>query len=433
MSSEDPYFQFPLCALSFGKNEGERLMHIVSYSVFEAGRSFWKALDEEKRVEKRLAALAHPPVNVSFDPNNDLHIAAQMGAKAMNITSRDYIAAQNRHQTLEQFRVNFEAVHGRDTTVRIKAQFLWDAKDAGRMNYREFCFLCAVYSCIGANHGPVRVFRESIRARSLGYKSPKIMKIEYPTRSDGAEIPTEWGVRSMMNKLHELGFFSRCHPSRRQTFVSNKLSDEELRAAVLKRKTYAAEFRAKKREKDLELSQTIKAITPSTIIEPRTTTIIEPYGRSRNAPKNHQQGSNGSPTPLQEPSTIIKTPLIQTPAIETHSIETHKHGAGAVRVEEMENQISNQQSPKAKLQPPRVLDCHTAKTAPLMSNPAKPASLEEVQQFAAHCIKGSSEYAAEFWAMIEADTIGGDWKREFIQFSMKRIGQRNQSRSTTQQ
>ena len=68
-----------------------------------------------------------------------------------------------------------------------RPEFIWDVLNTGRMNWIRNLPFCAIYSRgIGAkSHDPVRIVRESIRARSLATSQAKIIKTEFPRRSDG--------------------------------------------------------------------------------------------------------------------------------------------------------------------------------------------------------------------------------------------------------
>lgn len=295
MSTTDGYFQFPICGLAYGENETDRAGAIISYGIVSTGLKLWADLDDEEKTQRRDgASVVEKPKD--FAEHRDDHMAVWIGAKAIGCTLHRMGATIQAYNELTEFRRCYELKHGTDVSVRIKRDVVFEVRDKTGMPYDEFAFLCAIYSCIGANHGPVRIVRESMKARSMGYKSAKILGAELHNRKDGRKIPTEWQVRSTVDKLHALKWFSRCHPSRRQTYYSNKLSDDELREQVLKRKTYLAEFKARQRGKDAALAESIKARTSTTIIEPEPSTIIgTPPEPAKLPPEDHQGPSNVPP------------------------------------------------------------------------------------------------------------------------------------------
>ena len=65
-------------------------------------------------------------------------------------------------------------------------------------------------------------------------------------------------VRTLIDKLHARGFFARYTYMRRQMYFSHRMSDEELREAVVNSKLYRARHEAKQRQKDRETDELIR-------------------------------------------------------------------------------------------------------------------------------------------------------------------------------
>ena len=101
------------------------------------------------------------------------------------------------------------------------------------MSYRELAVLAAIYSKIGAAKGPVRITREEIWRRALGFKSKRVFLVEMRDRQ--AWI-TERQVRSIIERLHDRKFFARVTYARRQTYYSHRLTAIQLADAVFAQK-----------------------------------------------------------------------------------------------------------------------------------------------------------------------------------------------------
>src|SRR4029453_8512481 len=123
---EKGYFHFPLCLLSFGKDEKERLLAIVRYCVCEEAR-------------RRNPKFAHIARNALID-----EAATFLGIK---IRSRN--KAIKAWQDASSFVREWEGRYGKDPFVRIGTTLLWEAHSNAGLSYREFSILCAINSIIG--------------------------------------------------------------------------------------------------------------------------------------------------------------------------------------------------------------------------------------------------------------------------------------------
>jgi hypothetical protein len=252
---KDPYFQFPLCALSFGQAVNERLNAIISFAVIEAGSKLWRKLPAQER-EQRIEGFLACEVE-TFDCEDSMHRVALYGAEVIGITFYNFRSALAQFNHLRAHIDSFHARHGRDALVRVKSKWLFDARENHGLTYREFSVLCAIYSAIGDKELAI-VTRERIRHCALGYRTAAIMRAELPRRVDAAQPLTERQLRDTITRLHRNKFFARCTVARRITYYSIRLDNEVLRKKVLERRTYPEFFRASQSAQDQTLTDAIK-------------------------------------------------------------------------------------------------------------------------------------------------------------------------------
>jgi len=277
----EKYFQFPLCALAFGANEVERLNHIIPFGCADAGGTMLNRLRPEIRTMKadELATASGTPADyrkTKFD-----HVAFALGARELNVRFSGQIAHPlKQSETLLTFKTQFEAKHGRDVEARIATRLVFEVRDKAGMSYRELAVLCAIYSCIGAKSYPVRITRERIQCRMLGYKSPAIMQAELANRTDGAKPLSLRQINYTLDALHERQFFARARANERQTFYSHRMSQDELEARLITGKSYSETFHNQRRQRDAELMRKIKqgkaAIKADTTIKVDTANKASP-------------------------------------------------------------------------------------------------------------------------------------------------------------
>ena len=255
----EKYFQFPLCALAYGEVERNRLDDIISYSFVDAGCTMYEKLSTEIRIVKAVEfemAKGTPP---DFSKNKYDHVAAMLGASATNVCIGGRIShSLKRHKELNDFKWRFEQKHGRDVEARIATRLVFEVRDKTGMSYREFAILCAIYSCIGAKAYPVRITRDRVQCRMLGYKSPAIMHAELANRTDGATPLSLRQINYTLDALHERRFFARARANERQTFYSHRLTQEELEARLITGKSYSEAFHNQRRQHAVELIAKIK-------------------------------------------------------------------------------------------------------------------------------------------------------------------------------
>jgi hypothetical protein len=235
-----PYFQFPLCALRLPDSQRERLDCIISYCCIEVGKHEWDKLNEHQKQGWR----TEPPVlqwrDAKVKPMQIAHAQALLGASRLNVTIRHAPDTSSRHTRLSRFLAAVEQKHGRDVQVRLATDLVFETRDDRGLSFPELAVLAAIYSKIGASKGAVRITREEIWRRAQGYKS----KLAF-SRETAPQQPylTPRKVRSLIEFLHERGFFARVTYARRQTYYSHRLTADELADSVFQHKTRAARAR----------------------------------------------------------------------------------------------------------------------------------------------------------------------------------------------
>jgi len=254
------YLQFPLCALAYGKSEHDRLNAIISYGLVETGKVFWSRATDAQRADYLNTWSAVKCLPPDFDPRNPLHAAAVLGARVIGITIYSVVREVAEHQASRQFFDKFRTQNGSDALVRLRRDFIFEARDGRGTSPRELAVLAAIYSVIGKKQRPVRITRDTINLRALGYRSKEIARRELPRRSDGAQPLTEWKLRCTIDSLAARKFFRRSTFGRRETFYTNRMGEAEFRAALIARKTRRSAFKKAQRRKDENLTNTIRKL-----------------------------------------------------------------------------------------------------------------------------------------------------------------------------
>ena len=253
---ENPYFQFPLCALSFGQTVDTRLNAIIDYSVVEAGSRLFRKLTAEQQQAFLMARRQKGKIPQGFKENLWRHSAALYGAEVIGVIYHNFGSVLEKHRSIETHIADFEERHGRDAKVRIKKSWLFNTRDRHGLTYREFAVLCAIYSAIGDKKLSI-VIQERIRRCALGYRTDAIMQAELPSRADKAQALTQRQLRDTITRLHRNKFFARCTVARRITYYSIRLDNEALRKKVLERRTYPDFFRTSQSAQDRVLTAAI--------------------------------------------------------------------------------------------------------------------------------------------------------------------------------
>jgi hypothetical protein len=250
------YFQVPLCALAFGVSDKERLETIIAYGVMATGTKQWTKLSESQRREFLDARTGKLPRG--FKRFDRRHLAAVCGADKTDVSlgSLDYMRKQ--HMALAIFRQDYEQRHGSDALVRLKTDLVFEARDGVGIIPRELWVLAAIYSIIGRKQGPVLITQDRIRCRALGYKTQAVMAAELSRREDGAKPLSDWQLRSLLDRLQARKFFARVTYGRRLSYYSHRMTEKELRKAVVEMKTFRFENRLLRQFDDKTMTDTIR-------------------------------------------------------------------------------------------------------------------------------------------------------------------------------
>jgi hypothetical protein len=254
---KNPYFQFPLCALSFGHSVDERLNAIISYGFIQAGYKLFQKLSPVERKRFLDDRLGNKPELNGIRRDEWSHCGALYGAYAIGITTNNLKATLKRHASLQAFADAFADRHGRDSIVRIKKWWVFKTRDNKGISYREFAVLCGIYSVIGDKEMAV-VTRDRIRRCALGYRSAAIMQAELATRADKAQQLTERQLRDTLERLHRNNFFARATYGRRVTYYSIRLDGEEMRKKIQQRRTYRDFHRTTQAVQDQAMTDSIR-------------------------------------------------------------------------------------------------------------------------------------------------------------------------------
>ncbi len=254
---ENPYFQFPLCALSFGDTELDRLNSIIDLGLMQVGLKLYRGATTEQREQFVSSQRNCSKLPSDFRVKELWHVPLLYGADTLGITIGSCVSGLERYRKLEAYISEFEKRHGRDALLRIKKGWVFDARDGKGLSYRELSVLCAIYSVIGDKE-LCRVTRERIRQRALGYRSAAIMAAELPNRLDKQSPLTERQLRNTIERLHQNKFFARATFARRITYYSIRLDPEALRKKIVDNRTYARFFQATRRAQDAALTDEVR-------------------------------------------------------------------------------------------------------------------------------------------------------------------------------
>jgi len=182
--------------------------------------------------------------------------------------ANDFTGYHDEFQQAHAFCENMALSYGAAPQVRVRVDF---ALDAGRsISYREFFTICGLYAALG-NKKHSRVTRDRIRAAAMGYKSNRMLFSENSSispagvsllaqRADRMQPQTVNQIRTTLDSLEEKQFFARVQPSRRHVYFSNRLTRDQLGAALFSmRATRTSSVLRANRQSDRELQARIRA------------------------------------------------------------------------------------------------------------------------------------------------------------------------------
>jgi len=250
------YFQVPLCAFAFGSTIQERLSAIISFGLVQAGEKWWRRATDDQHQERLRTWIKAKPTP-DFKRYVNRHLYAARGCEITNVTMHSIDARLAEHDALKEFSEDFSARHGTDPLVRLKSSFIFEVRDGNGVTARELSVLAAIYSVIGNKNGPVMITQNRIRCRALGYKSAAVMQVELTKRKDTAKPLTEWELRSTLEKLTVRRFFVRSTYGCRHTYYSHRMTQDQLRKAIIERKTFAFANKLIRRHEDNAMTAAI--------------------------------------------------------------------------------------------------------------------------------------------------------------------------------
>jgi len=241
----DPFFQFPLCLLNVYGNEHEKVNRIVDYSIMRYGEEITTGmLNADIREEVRRHEVRERPAG--FNLNITTHLVYALGMIRLNIRGGSMRDALESIECAKHYIDIFTSKHGRDAEVRIKTTAAIDCLN-GRMTWRDFSTLAALYSIIGVKPYPVQVHRSMIQARQLGFKSPSIMRAVLEQQKDLRPLTVNQ-IRYTLDSLECAGWFARVQASPRKVFYSHRMTRDEIKTKLLKK--HQALGRARKHRTD---------------------------------------------------------------------------------------------------------------------------------------------------------------------------------------
>jgi hypothetical protein len=217
--------QFPLCGLAFSPSRSYRLHCLRSYGIVGAGRFLVDCATGYKPgssidIDKRIVEAGAEAIKAALEPN------------MVEMVLREWTE-------LERFKTDFEAKHGADALVRIKAELASEACEheeteggCGGFTYDQFSALAAIRSVIGTKRHPVCIRRDFIRCRMLGYKASSVMLAELGARTDQAKPRADHQIKYLLRILEKRRFFLRASLNKRQTFFAIGMTPEALRSEM---------------------------------------------------------------------------------------------------------------------------------------------------------------------------------------------------------
>lgn len=258
VSENARYFQFPLEFLAFGSQIESRLRHVVDWCLVERGREIGRSRNTSALQDlvteyprEKWPDGAYPTIKQHLEIVAAMQMLAVQGGAIKSVIQQ--------WDEAESFHREFVSRHGPSPIVRLNTLFVWEVINGAGLNARELFVLAAVYSVIGAKRYPVRITRDQIRRRALGYKSKAVMDAELPKRTDGTAPLSIYQVGRTLDALHERHFFSRARANERQTFYSLTLRQNALEDALVDSKCWSSRFHATRRQRDTGLMARIAA------------------------------------------------------------------------------------------------------------------------------------------------------------------------------
>ena len=257
MSAEGRYFQFPLCALAYGKETNDYLQAICSYGVVHLAKSLPPVVDADRANGLVNGPKPLPPGTDSAD---DFHLNILIAAEMLSVNPGSMTRMIERYREVNKIQSQISSGNDRGCIwVRIRTDLLWDCHDKKGITDRQFSALCAVYSVIGDNRYR-QVTREQIKYRMLGYRDEEEMKRHRAGKKGFREPITEYQIRATLDELDDRSLFVRVQVSRRAVVFSNRMTRDELVTKVVEEAKFSAQAEESRKRCNESTLATLKAL-----------------------------------------------------------------------------------------------------------------------------------------------------------------------------
>jgi hypothetical protein len=232
MAASDPYFRFPLCALTYGESPADMLTTLVHWGIVEVGRAMMNSPEVDREKIRDESEFPDPPEGyepgtpvVDYDSYPHMYDLVCIG---LHVTQAHVWL--NWELIREDYRKMEAHVKARmpSPLVTMKADWLYDARDTamheegfkpitdepGWIKWREFRVLAALFSVIGRK--PFAwVSTATLLHRVCGYGTAAKLKEGKPPAF--CSPLSRWAVEATLGRLEELRFFIRARVSRSPT------------------------------------------------------------------------------------------------------------------------------------------------------------------------------------------------------------------------
>lgn len=260
MPTSETYYQFPLSMLAYAKNTGDRLSAIVDLCCHDVGERVAVQIEggeQDYDAETLIARRPAEDMPGGYDADNAEHVNLVLGMVTLGVIKGNTAHMLASAKKAATFNAAMAGRFGAFPLVRLRGDLLWETIK-NSMSYRDMAVLCAVFSVVGAKAGPVRITRETIIARAMGYKRPQDMtETELNARTDKAKPLTADQVRWTLDRMEARSLFARVQVSRRVTVFSHRLDRKALAEAAAKHFGRPDVLRVN-RANDRELQERIK-------------------------------------------------------------------------------------------------------------------------------------------------------------------------------
>lgn len=249
------FFQFPISALSC--DPIHNWITIVDLACLRCGQELLRKMSVEGAMIKAQDYLAvRPNVQHGIGGRRE-QLALVLGYDTIGVN----VHGGSMCERVKQAEILGEKCRSSPfPLVRIKSDFLWKTFTPDRvdspMSVREFLVLCAVYAAVG-NKTYAKASLQMLRRYAAGYPKEQDFQAALLQKGAGSTFLSVRQLRKTLDDLEANGFFAKFTFNRGECFYSNRLSRQELREAVEKRKLRKVQTVATFRSLDQAASQRI--------------------------------------------------------------------------------------------------------------------------------------------------------------------------------